>query len=302
MAKKSYRGRSGPSRDRAEIEAIGADVFGELFNELGSGRPREIDLGSITVDPVIQVRAGGVDLKMVATYADRFRMGGDFPPIVVFQDEDTHWLSDGFHRYHAAVDASMGAILAEVRQGTRQDALDYSLTANLAHGFYINNTDKQHILWTMLLIGHEWAQWSARKLGEQFSVNDKTIGQWIGVYNGYVERGEVDNPRLEKSFLDWLDKYRAEATAEFSAVDRSKTLGADGKVRDTTDIGAVNGDPPTPVQMKLFPEEVEKEFTNSVNFVVNLPKQIDQDTRGRALEKIKYLRGILTSLEESLNS
>jgi hypothetical protein len=48
-------------------------------------------------------------------------------PVVVFDTEDGLLLADGYHRVAAARLRGADTIGAEIRQGTRQDALDYAV-------------------------------------------------------------------------------------------------------------------------------------------------------------------------------
>ena len=67
-------------------------------------------------------------------YASRVREGVAFPPVLVIFDGATHWLADGYHRWHAHKATGRTGIEAEVRQGSKRDAILCSLAANAAHG------------------------------------------------------------------------------------------------------------------------------------------------------------------------
>ncbi len=58
--------------------------------------------------------------------------GEELPPVVIYHDGADYWLADGFHRVQAHYRAMRIDIPAEVRQGTRRDAVLYSLSANRA--------------------------------------------------------------------------------------------------------------------------------------------------------------------------
>jgi hypothetical protein len=51
----------------------------------------------------------------------------DLPPVVVFDTEEGLLLADGYHRLAAAVQLGRATLPAELRQGTRRDALAYAL-------------------------------------------------------------------------------------------------------------------------------------------------------------------------------
>ena len=63
-------------------------------------KTESLPLGAIQADTRTQSRAA-IDATLVAEYAQLLSDGVVFPPLVVFFDSTTHWLSEGFHRYHA---------------------------------------------------------------------------------------------------------------------------------------------------------------------------------------------------------
>jgi hypothetical protein len=67
----------------------------------------------------------------VQDYADALTNGAEFPPVVVFHDGTDHWLADGFHRLLAHEKAGLVDILADVRQGTKRDALLFAVVHRL---------------------------------------------------------------------------------------------------------------------------------------------------------------------------
>src|ERR1035437_8734024 len=70
--------------------------------------------------------------------------GGDrFPPVVVFQNDGEFIMADGFHKFRSARRAKLTHILAEIRKGTRTDALRFALGANHKHGLRRSNLDKR---------------------------------------------------------------------------------------------------------------------------------------------------------------
>ncbi len=52
------------------------------------------------LDPDLQPREQ-IDLLTVEEYAQVIKTGDVLPPVVVFFDGATHWLADGYHRWHA---------------------------------------------------------------------------------------------------------------------------------------------------------------------------------------------------------
>lgn len=88
-----------------------------------------VTLSQLRLDGGTQTRAE-IDLVVAADYADKFRDGVEFPPVVVFYDGADYWLADGFHRVTGARSAGLSELEADVRQGTQDDAIWFSLGAN----------------------------------------------------------------------------------------------------------------------------------------------------------------------------
>ena len=90
-------------------------------------------------------------------------MGADFRAHSVFYDGQAYWLADGFHRVRAAQEAGLAGINADVRQGTRRDAVLFSAGANAVHGLRRSNADKRRAVET-LLNDEEWRAWSDNEI------------------------------------------------------------------------------------------------------------------------------------------
>lgn len=99
-----------------------------------------IPLALVRFDADCQSRVS-LDEETVTEYAYRMQEGATFPPITVFFDGSEYWLADGFHRYaaHKGVarergDEATAEVAADIRQGTRLDAVRHALSANALHG------------------------------------------------------------------------------------------------------------------------------------------------------------------------
>lgn len=92
-----------------------------------------IEIDKIRLDGGTQMREA-IDAVTVATYAGVIEDGGAFPPVVVFYDGADYWLADGFHRLAAHKEAGEQKIAADVRSGTRIDAVAYAMRANHDNG------------------------------------------------------------------------------------------------------------------------------------------------------------------------
>jgi ParB-like chromosome segregation protein Spo0J len=112
--------------------------------------------------------------EAVQGYAERLADGDTFPPVTVFFDGETYWLADGFHRAAASEQVSLTEIRAEVRQGTRRDAVLHSVGANATHGLPRTNADKRRAV-LVLLNDPEWSRWSDREVGRRCNVSNNFV-------------------------------------------------------------------------------------------------------------------------------
>jgi len=64
------------------------------------------------------------------------------PPIKVFNVEGELLISDGFHRLAAAERLGLAEIEAEVRKGSRQDAIMEAISVNAKHGKPLSSEEK----------------------------------------------------------------------------------------------------------------------------------------------------------------
>lgn len=134
----------------------------------------QIELDAIITDDAAQIRVGGTNPETVTEYAEAMQGGAIFPAVILFSNGDGFFAADGFHRIAAARKAGLGAIPAEVRQGTLRDAILHAAGANADHGLRRTNADKRRAV-TTLLTDPEWAGWSDRKIGEVARVDHKTV-------------------------------------------------------------------------------------------------------------------------------
>jgi uncharacterized ParB-like nuclease family protein len=136
-------------------------------------KPMLIDMAAIRVDGGTQSRAK-LHEETIVDYADAIREGAKFPPVTVFYDGATYWLADGFHRHAAHHQAGKKKILADVRQGSRRDAILFSVGANANHGLRRTRDDKRRAVMT-LLNDSEWSTWPNTKVAEQCDVSESFV-------------------------------------------------------------------------------------------------------------------------------
>lgn len=135
----------------------------------------DLAVSLIRTDGGTQPRAT-LDQNVTQDYAQAMLEGIEFPPVTVFYDGTNYWLADGFHRYHATCQICHESIVAEIRQGTRRDAVLYSVAANSTHGLRRTNADKRRAVET-LLCDEEWARWSDREVARRCGVDHVFVGR-----------------------------------------------------------------------------------------------------------------------------
>lgn len=129
----------------------------------------------IRLDKDLQSRAY-INEDVVAEYAEHMLEGAKFPPVIVFFDSVYYWLADGYHRYYGTKKANLDEIEVEVINGTRRDAILYSLGANSTHGLPRSNDDKRKAVMTVL-DDMEWCEWADREIARVCGVSSMTVGR-----------------------------------------------------------------------------------------------------------------------------
>jgi ParB-like chromosome segregation protein Spo0J len=159
---------------------------------------KELELKLIRLDGGTQVRAA-IKEEAVMRYATDLEGGSVFPPMRVFFDGTDYWMSDGFHRYHAALRIGMATFPCEVETGTPRDALFFGSSANNLHGQPMDNADKRKV--TMIFVeDFEWGEWSnaeiARKVGVSAPFVAKMRGESAPAVRKYITpKGNVAEKR-----------------------------------------------------------------------------------------------------------
>lgn len=128
-----------------------------------------LKLSQIRIDGGTQSRASIAE-QVVSDYAEAMRDGIAFPPPTVFHDGTDYWLADGFHRFHALSRNGEETAWMDVRQGTRRDAILFSVGANSSHGLPRTKEDKNRAV-TVLVQDAEWSTWSDNEIRKRCAVS-----------------------------------------------------------------------------------------------------------------------------------
>jgi hypothetical protein len=136
----------------------------------------KLNLSEIKKEMGVQSRAA-INKAVVAEYAERIKEGDQFPPLVVFNVDGNYILADGFHRHAAAEMAGLEDFAVEIRQGTRKDAIRFSIEANNAHGLPRTNEDKRRAVELAL---NELSELSDRLIAGLCRVSHPFVGEIRG--------------------------------------------------------------------------------------------------------------------------
>jgi hypothetical protein len=152
------------------------DTSASAQGALHGGEVRKLPLSAIRVERLAQPRVSLV-AQRVEDYTQDMKRGNAFPPLDVFEDsEGVFWLSDGFHRRSAALQAEVETIECLVRPGGLREAILHSCGANAVHGLRRTNEDKHRAV-TKLLGDKEWARWGDREIARQCNVSNEFVGK-----------------------------------------------------------------------------------------------------------------------------
>jgi uncharacterized ParB-like nuclease family protein len=183
--------------------------------------PETIKLFMVRLDGGTQSRASLSD-STIDEYAEAIANGATFPPVTIFHDGDSYWLSEGFHRFHAHERAGRESIACDIRQGTRRDAVLFGAGANAEHGLRRTNEDKRRAVMT-LLGDNEWREWSDREIARRCGVSQPFVSSLRPSDNG-CQMAEHDG-------------LRPTVTANGSQIDRKVERGGSVYTMNTAGIG-----------------------------------------------------------------
>jgi hypothetical protein len=140
-------------------------------------KPKIITLATdnILASAATQVRKK-LDKTTIDEYAEALGNGAQLPPMTVFAevDSDRYILADGFHRHHAYVNAEIGIVEVEVREGSLHDALLWALGANAEHGLRRSSADRRNAV-EMALKDPEISTLQIQQIADICRVDERTV-------------------------------------------------------------------------------------------------------------------------------
>mgnify|MGYP001284267853 CR=1 FL=1 len=184
-----------------------------------------VKIEDITVDHAVNVsRPEGLDLTVLAQYAEALDNGANFPPIVVFDDGAKKWLASGFHRLEAAKSIGWAEFEAEVRTGDKTQAIRHACSDNAEHGKQRTNQGKRQQVEQMLKLEGEWS--------------DRQIARWCQVSNRFVSN-------LRNLTVNVHSENQENYTGCSSSINQQRTYVTKHGTVSTMRIGNIGGQPIT---------------------------------------------------------
>jgi ParB-like chromosome segregation protein Spo0J len=114
----------------------------------------KVKIKDLVIDTSIDIR-DRLDEDTIATYAENL---DNLPPVVVFRTDEGLLLSDGFHRATAAERIGRSEVEAEVKRGTRDDALEYAAIANMRHGRRLSVNEQREAIRRIRRLHPKWGR------------------------------------------------------------------------------------------------------------------------------------------------
>ncbi len=219
-----------------------------------------LHLDLIRIDGGTQSRAH-LNQSVINEYADLLSNSKDsLPPIKVFFDGQNYWNADGFHRLEAAKQANIKFIGTIVEQGTRRDAILYSVGANAEHGLRRTDEDKRRAA-TTLLTDDEWNKWSDNQIAKKCKVSQP----FISALRKELANGSTDN-------------FTSKEKRTYERNGKTHTMRTDniGKSKPTQETQEPDRDPNTKEMFnsEQFKESVKQEIAKNYPELV---QKFDQD-------------------------
>jgi lysophospholipase L1-like esterase len=239
---------------------------------------KNINIKLIRIDGGTQSRVA-LNQDVVSDYRDALARG-DLPPVVLFFDGSDHWLADGFHRFHAYRTAGKASIPADVRSGTKRDAMLFSFGANGAHGLRRTNDDKRKAV-SAMLADAEWSALSDRQIAIHCAVTQPFVSglrkpKVITVITPEANKvSTVDSPPLETTLVKGVATVATPAPSKVE----SDSTDADPELDNLRDSVRVLAEDNDRLMQRLAVEAMdasEEEKTAAAELIAQLRAEVKQ--------------------------
>lgn len=193
-------------------------------SQIKSGEYTGLSIAEIRRDGGTQPREK-LDLNHIATLKEAIEDGAELDPVIVFYDGTDYWLADGFHRCKATEEGGFEDIQCIIYQGTRRDAILYSVGANAEHKAAKprSRADKRRAV-TMLLNDPEWSKWSDREIARQCKVSNFFVSKLRRDSLTVINHSENENSENEAKTRTYTTKHGTTAIMQTGNIGKKDDL------------------------------------------------------------------------------
>ena len=128
----------------------------------------KLRISDVVIDQSIDIR-DRMDETTIRDYMDIFYR---LPPVAVFDTPEGYLLADGFHRIAACQRLGRNEIEAEVRKGSRDDALEYAAYANASAALRLTPEERRT---GIRRLHHLHPDWKTSRLAELMSCSEAVV-------------------------------------------------------------------------------------------------------------------------------
>jgi len=133
-----------------------------------------IDLVNLTCGTQIRSMTNEAAVLRYAALMDTEEGRAKFPPIIVYHDANSeYWIADGHHRVMAALRCQLTEIRAEIRDGSKADALWAAAEINSKNGLPLEGDD---IRQTIIMLIEAWPNRSLRSIADAVGCSKSYVG------------------------------------------------------------------------------------------------------------------------------
>jgi hypothetical protein len=183
---------------------------------------QELNIADIRIDGGTQIRKQ-LNQDKVDEYAQQMDDGVVFPPITVFFDGSSTWLSEGFHRMFGEKKRGSTTIKAIVINGTIEDATFFALGSN-KHGLNMSAEDYRRSI-EIMLKHPKWSRLSNIQIAKHIGVSAMTVGR--------VKKER--NPETPAKKTTYTDKHGNESTMDTSKIGKKPKDEPKEQLKDESD-------------------------------------------------------------------
>lgn len=151
-----------------------------------------MEIAKITASPEVQPRVA-LHYPTVESYCEAIRRGDELPPVRVFFDGKTHWLTRGFHRLEAYKLHGSVTIPTDVRNGTFQEAILDATESNGDHGLERSQEDLARAIEMTKKVTMELGQkWTQEQIAKHCHCTQGRVSQVLGKYKANIPQARAE--------------------------------------------------------------------------------------------------------------